>query len=448
MELNITESFEKQLSEYLLNPPLEHQLEDLLNSDNPSVNQVKKLIEAGVDVNVRFEDDTPAIALAASSGRLEIVKVLIEAGADVNAYGETGEFALGSATGSGWQDVYDYLLPLTNVKLRKNAELHILDGKKSQAYRDQQINQPIEIEFANACFAGDIAVIRDLISQGYQIDAPDLVGNTPLYRAAFYQAPLSVQTLLAFGANPNIQCEGGRTPLISSISIPPLLNDGANQKEILKLLIEAGADLNLRSEDGRTALMEIVLGGASSEHIKELISLLVNAGADTEIVDKYDNTAILLAASSGKHDIVDYLKLFRASDQNLNQIYLILASEKGDTDAVKQFIKSGININAKDQVGNTSLMYAAWYGYENIVNALLEKNSDLDIQGTLHRSALLLSISSSHFTIATSLINAGANIHLIDKQGYNSLTLAKSFLPSKNLELKNLIKLLKERFKQ
>ena len=65
----------------------------------------------------------------------------------------------------------------------------------------------------------------------------------------------------------------------------------ANNPEILKLIIEAGVDVNARNEDGETALMEIMDESVNLECVKVLLS----SGADPNLKDEDGKTALMKA---------------------------------------------------------------------------------------------------------------------------------------------------------
>ena len=76
---------------------------------NPAAGSAAMLIEAGADVNVQSKSGWTALMRAARYGRTETVKLLIEAGADVNAISNDGETALMLATQYDHTGVVDIL---------------------------------------------------------------------------------------------------------------------------------------------------------------------------------------------------------------------------------------------------------------------------------------------------------------------------------------------------
>ena len=69
-------------------------------------------------------------------------------------------------------------------------------------------------------------------------------------------------------------------------------------------MIENGANVNAKDEDGDTALAYAAIRGAPANVIKQLL----NAGADVSIKNNHGKTAIMLAKEQGKNQILELLK--------------------------------------------------------------------------------------------------------------------------------------------
>ncbi len=80
--------------------------------------------------------------------------------------------------------------------------------------------------------------------------------------------------------------------------------------EIFDILLDKGADLHVRDEDGRTKLMKIIPSAASLEAGKELI----NRGIDLNARDDGDETALSLAKASGFFAVAQLLEKAGAMD--------------------------------------------------------------------------------------------------------------------------------------
>jgi hypothetical protein len=116
---------------------------------------------------------------------------------------------------------------------------------------------------------GDKAIVTSFLDAGMEINAPRSTdGWTALTAASFYKKPELVQLLLERNATINIQDLYGRTPLMYAAAM--------GTEEIVTMLLEAGANPNIQDKKGRTALME-----AYSKQEAKIAEILKDAGAST-----------------------------------------------------------------------------------------------------------------------------------------------------------------------
>lgn len=120
-------------------------------------------------------------------------------------------------------------------------------------------------------------------------------GLTELHVSAFNNSFEKTKKLLQNNMNPNIIDELGWTPL----------HDAAIQgnTEIVKLLLEAGANVNAQDkEDLYTPLHD-----AARMNHSEIVRLLLACGADTSLKDRWNNTPLNIAQEYKFEEIVDLL---------------------------------------------------------------------------------------------------------------------------------------------
>lgn len=142
------------------------------------------------------------------------------------------------------------------------------------------------LDIFDAAAAGDAGRVRELLSADASLanaTAPD--GFSPLGLAAFFGQTEAAEVLLAHGADPNKPSanEMNVTPLHSAVA------DGGNTA-IAKMLIAAGADVNVTQRHGWTPLH-----GAAASGAVEIVRLLLARGADPHATHDGGATALDLA---------------------------------------------------------------------------------------------------------------------------------------------------------
>jgi len=140
--------------------------------------------------------------------------------------------------------------------------------------------------------------------------------------------------------------------------------------DVIKLLLDMGADIEAKDVDGKTALYR----AASMGHFAAT-KLLLDRGADTEVKKRfYAHTAIYDAARGGHFAVVKLL-LDRGADIEAKEsvagwTVLHWATASGDFDLVKLLLDNGANIEAKNSNGGTALDMAEWVSQAKIAELI------------------------------------------------------------------------------
>lgn len=113
----------------------------------------------------------------------------------------------------------------------------------------------IDEQFFSAVERGDFNTVKELIENGANVDARDRMMNTPLIRAASLGNAKMVELFLEHGADINAQNADGQTALIAAADYNRHLGnlDVDSYEATIKLLLDAGADVQVRDNTGRTA---------------------------------------------------------------------------------------------------------------------------------------------------------------------------------------------------
>jgi ankyrin repeat protein len=272
--------------------------------------------------------------------------------------------------------------------------------------------------------ADDAGFKAELATNPASAGARGVGGNTPLMYGALYGNAESVRTLLEHGANPNVSNNEGTTALMWAV----------DSVEKTRLLLDAGAAIDARTEGGRTALL-IAAGRHGSTNV---VKLLINRGANAAVIAENRTTALQLAARSGdeeamrlllahganlKADAPAALNLALRSDCTACIALVIDAVEPralgnslvtqaqfGNVAAVKLLLQRGASVNATTGAGVTPLMAACNTDAASaaVVQLLLDAGADVSALTKDSTTALNLAQRRSSKTILDLLRKAGA----------------------------------------
>ena len=132
---------------------------------------------------------------------------------------------------------------------------------------------------------GDIEALKKVISASDKPDVRDEKGRTALTFAAETGNSEAVQLLIAAGASPDVKDFMGKAPLHYAVQSP---------QEITHMLLDAGADVDIRNAGGVTPLMQ-----AAGQGRRDIVKLLLGSGARVDYKDYQANSAEDWAKRSG-----------------------------------------------------------------------------------------------------------------------------------------------------
>ena len=243
------------------------------------------LLEQGVDLDVKDESGNTPLHLASISRHDEIVDLLIQHHADVNTLNTQG------------------LPPLYLASLYGNPESIklLLAAGADINFRDADGNTPLH----TAVLYRHPENLDELLKVNPDIDAINTAGYTPLHLAV--RRPdneKAIELLLQQRADVNIPDPTGRNALLVSV--------GSHQKEYIALLVSNGIDINSQDNDGNTALHYPLFNVLENKLYlplsKEIVKILMEEGADPHIRNKEEKSPMDLAVESGENELINLLK--------------------------------------------------------------------------------------------------------------------------------------------
>ena len=326
-----------------------------------------------------------------------MLQVLIKEGTDVNLKSAEGQNLL--------YKIYDPQV----------TQLFITAGTEVNA-RDNEGNTPLHV-------AKNEKIAKLLLDSGIKINAKNNHGLTPLFSLldllsrGWVQSPQVIKFLIEKGADIKATDKSGNTLLHAS-----------NQAEVTKLLIEKGLDVNAKNNAGVSPLLYVAHRGFNTN--PEALKLLIKAGADVNAKDQYgDNIlhitsfpeTIELLVKEKKMDIhskgnngnsvlhsaimsgqdLNHIKLLIGLGADINQVNSswytplhFVTSYK--MDIAKFFIDKGLNVNARTQAGETLLhiVFSEAWGHKDYIKFLIKKGANINAKDNQGETPLYRAIQS------------------------------------------------------
>lgn len=252
---------------------------------------VEKLVAGGAAVDAADADGQTPLMHAAASGNIDTIKLLLARGADANRVTAKGFTPLMFALTSGVTAAADT----------------ILDAGGAADYVAPNGTTIVQM----AMYQGDYAFAARLAAseRGVDLAAFDRNGNQLLHAAVLAHQPELAELLLAKGADPNAMTDHSKVewrfernftsrPYYMPLKPALVLAAERGDAEMMRVLAAAGADVNLRAEDGTS----VVLAAAASGTLVALEAALEFA-PDANVTNNDGDTPLhLLLNSSGRTD--------------------------------------------------------------------------------------------------------------------------------------------------
>ncbi len=162
---------------------------------------------------------------------------------------------------------------------------------------------------------------------------------------------------------------------------------------------------------------------------------LINRGMDVNSVDPAGNTLLHVAARNGNVRLLEILLKGKANPNARNRVGdspLMLAAYNGKQPAIDFLLTAGAELN---HTGWTPLHYAVFAEQAEMVAYLLQKGANVDARAPNEQTALMLAAKNGNLAIVKLLLNAKADPALADQHGDTPLTLAQK---NNNTELSKL----------
>ncbi|XP_078725959.1 protein TANC1-like isoform X2 [Lampetra fluviatilis] len=298
-------------------------------------------------------------------------------------------------------------------------------------------------------YTPNVKVSRLLIQAGADVNhRTEALGNAPIlcvYSHLGYQDMESV--LLEMGADPNLASESGMSALCYAAS--------SGHLGIVRMLTRKGAKVDHVDRAGQCALVHAGLRG----HLDIMVHLLqaewTLAGRQPGPVQRYQavQQALTATASSGHVEVVSYLldmlpdwdveDLGRPHIDSFDTLWgetaLTAAATQGRLEICRLLLEWGANASQASRQGVVPVFGAVRKGHWQVVELLLSHGVDVNVTDRQGRTPLMVSSSEGHLQTAAFLHSQGASVAAVDREGLSALSWAclKGRLPVVRFLLEN-----------
>uniref|UniRef100_A0A0G4G8T1 Uncharacterized protein n=1 Tax=Chromera velia CCMP2878 TaxID=1169474 RepID=A0A0G4G8T1_9ALVE len=284
--------------------------------------------------------------------------------------------------------------------------------------------------------------------EGEEGEQETTLQETALMRAVDYGSLEAVKILVRAGAGLEVRREGeGNEGGKRALHIA--CREG--KPEIAEFLVSSGAEPDAATDRGVTPLYY-----AAQEGQVELVRFLLSHGADVHAKTNDGRTPLFNAVGKGHKDVVELLLDHGArpneteEDEHTPLYYTVLHFDgmvRDHREIAELLISRGADINASDRDGRTALHFAAWNGSLSIVELLLEKGVNMHVTcnhglTALHYVACRDDSDETEHTlfekklrIAQLLVSRGIDLGVVDSDGDTALAVAEQVQPQDSLVL-------------
>lgn len=388
----------------------------------------KLFLRAGMDANATDGEGNTALMYAAGNGSAPMIDALLKAKADVNQRNRqrSGVAALSWALSAGHRDAFRVLLD-HGANAESINEAFVIAAETGQL----EVLRILRDRGADVKKVGSLALIDTTggLHTGARVRHSKTVEVTEEARNEV------VKYLLDLGADVNARDHQGFTPLHWAAT--------RGYVSLVRTLLDRGADIDARCpcsyyHPGSTPLMLAL--EQNNDDRTGVINALLARQFDVDRTNDEGQTAFMVATRGGyatrEGDAITARALLeKGTDLNARDkrgrtslMYAVRSSTLSDV--VRALLERGQDMNAKDNDGWTALLWAANEGQDNNVRLLLDHGAEVNARSAKGQmTALMLAARNLHPRVVQALLERGARIDEKDVEGKTALQWAENHPP-------------------
>lgn len=392
------------------------------------------LLDHGANPDVVARNDGTALYplfVAAMNGYDEVVRVLLDKGADVTFKVDGLPSSVDAAKHNGHEAAAKMIAAAIKRRIfgaKAEKESNALQSQLEEAWRDldgealRKIAEsrpfgklPVASRLSVLAVNGDLAGVNGLLAGGLKPDlevAPTTVDIPPIVAATMRRGNTDVvRALLAAGANPNVLSADGSTALLVASS--------NGDTAVVKALLGASANPSHALPNGQTVLMSAAVNGQG-----KIIDLLIDAGADVNAIFSEGRLSAFAAALDAKRMRIALQLLRRGAQPSFGALDTLplAVAEHGSLELLQEIdARGGSNLAA---FGARAAFVAARNKDPEVLDYLLNHGVELSADNGLGYTPLILAAAANHPSLVQRYIDRGDDLNARDIDGETALSLA------------------------
>ncbi|WDK14781.1 hypothetical protein CGRA01v4_06062 [Colletotrichum graminicola] len=365
---------------YRQSPRTTKDLHDAIDHEDEAA--VVKLLLQRIDPNVpRFGSKLSPLRRALGRQTPSLVTFLVMAGADLEDRDDQGETILITAVKYAYSDKIIALL------CDLGANVNAVDNLGCSAFHHAAMS------------ANEDDTLAVLIHAGADVDHRDFASRTPLIAAVQNYRFKNIEKLLEYGADLETRLQNGQTALHVAISM--------KSRPMTEFLSDQGAYLD-RPVNGHTALTYAIATECS-----DIAEVLIEAGADVNLPGSQGNFPLQAAAAVGDQRTTKLLLSRGAKYEAIGTdgfLPVHIAAHENQVEVLRLLLKAGSAIDPITERGETPLTIATYFGCFEAAQSLIEAGADVDYATLGADNIICQALKAGHTRIAVALVQGGADI--------------------------------------
>ncbi|KIW00454.1 uncharacterized protein PV09_07979 [Verruconis gallopava] len=360
---------------------------------------VKELLDHGINTSVISHRGGSALHLAAFKGQMSIVRELISHGAPIDlAYSFHGEkYVVDDSRGESsnrphdWGPIDELWTPLHSAACSGHDDVADFLLQQGAQISPKAFNGDTPLHVAAS--AGETSIIRKLLQRGADASEKQCAGNTPLHCVARANMASSIQKL-----TDHFLCNCKRAKKArETAALPPT----RRWIDCVSVLVQYGADLGVENLEGLTPLAVAVCCD-NHEVVKAFINHIPQNLYTTAAYLKLLGACEGTTSAATLRSITSFFEETKESREQWDKI-LIAACEAGNIEMTRLALEKGARAGTRTLNGTYLLHEAIAKEQSEIVSSLLEAGADINMLDSSGRNAL--HIASAHRGERTLTVN-------------------------------------------